>query len=332
VLATSIAVLFTVCIPIRTGAEAQAGELNGAQQLIERMSVAATSRNYDGVFVYRRGERSDTMRIIHRTDEEGTIERLVSLSGNATEVIRNGEQVICIYPEQRTVVVERGHRSKILPTSFSQPLTKIAEHYRFSSAGVDRIAGRRTSIVAIEAIEPTLYGYKLWIDEASDLLLKSTVIDVDGATLEEILFTHIELPEHIADELLEPDISGRGYTWVTQENVSSEQVTPVAINWKVGWLPSGFQMNQHEVQAFATSPMPVDHMVFSDGLAMVSVFVEKHAEKDGALIDGLTSRGAVAAYTKSLGEYQVTVVGEVPSRTLQQIAGSISKSNADGIR
>jgi len=297
-----------------------------AQRLVERMSVAATTRTYDGVFVYRRGDRSDTMRIIHRADAEGTVERLVSLSGNAREVIRNGEQVICIYPERRIVIVEQGHGNKMLPNSFSQPLARIADHYEFRLVGKDRIADRTTAIVSVQPLKPTRYGYKFWIDEESGLLLKSAVLGVDGRQLEGILFTQIELPENISDEALEPDMSSGGFTWITQEHLSVPPVTGTAEHWEVGWLPAGFRMDGHTVQAFAASPMPVDHMVFSDGLAMVSVFVEKHTGV-GEQLNGFTARGAVNAYSRAVGDFQVTVVGEVPSMTLQQIAGSVTKSN-----
>ena len=291
---------------------------------MRRMSVAANERNYDGVFVYQRGTHTDSMRIIHRADNGNSMERLVSLSGNAREVLRNGERVICIFPEDQAVLVEESQPKQILPTTFSLPLESMAEHYQFRILGSDRIAGRETRVVAIEPKGPYRYGYRLWIDEESSLLLKSNIVDAGGAALEQILFTQITLPESIPDELLEPDISGRGYTWVTYEEMETDAGSRQDDRWAVQWLPAGFRMSDQQMQSMSASRTPVYHMVYTDGLAMVSIFVEKLDQQDEQL-RGFSSMGAVHVFSTMFLDYQITVVGEVPAATVSEIAASIVK-------
>jgi len=318
--------------PVRAGAVAgvalglllgQAGaeQAPDAQALLMQMSRAVEALNYDGVFVYQRGGQTDSMRIIHRHDGGRSRERLVSLSGSAREVIRNGEQVVCIFPEDREVLVEKSRPRELFPATFHQPIDRVAEYYRFSVRGTDRVAGRSAWVVAVQPRGRDRYGYSLWIDEESKLLLKSNVIDVDGRVLEQVMFTQLELPARIPDEDLEPAISGDGYTWIAGEAQAPASADALQ-DWDVDWVPSGFVLRERAVQPIAASPMPVQHLVYSDGLAMVSVFVEP-LEDGNPKLQGYSSMGAVNAFSTVAGKHQITVVGELPRSTVQRIAAAV---------
>lgn len=298
-----------------------------AHELLARMATATKGLNYDGIFVYQRGEQSDTMRIIHRADDgNGERERLVSLTGAAREVIRDGEAVRCYFPEDRAVMVEKARPRKLFLSEFAQPLERIAELYQFSVAGRDRVAGRSAWVVAIHPRGAFRYGYRLWVDEDSGLLLRSHVVDVNGTPLEQIIFTQIDTPATIPDALLEPELGSRDYTLYTNEPspiaASSEQGS-----WVVNWLPEGFVENSTQSEVLAPDSAPVRHMVFTDGLAIVSVFVEK-AGNPARRIEGFSSMGAVNAFSMLTHDHQVTVVGEVPPMTVRQIASSVAPTGA----
>lgn len=312
------AVLCAVSVP---GWAAAAG--GSAQELLMRMSQAVEARNFDGVFVYQRSGLTDSMRIIHRRDATGSQERLVALSGSPREIIRNGEKVVCIFPDDKSVMVEKSRPRELFRTTFTEPLDRMAAYYRFSVAGPDRVAGRTAQIVAIEPLRKDRYGYRLWIDDDSSLLLKSEIVDTNGAVLEQITFTQISLPETIPDDLLEPDISGEGYTWIAGDEQAAPP-TSSTVQWDVGWLPTGFALSDRAVQPLAASPMPVEHLVFSDGLAMVSIFVEQ-LEQDKTRLEGFSSMGAVNAFSTMTSDHQVTVVGELPRGAVRQIAQSVAR-------
>jgi len=310
-------VFLLLWLPVTVIAE---NESEQARKLINQMTRASHELNYDGVFVYRRGKHMDTMRIIHKADEDGEYERMVSLTGYAREIIRDKRSVTCIFPDDQAVMVEKSRPRSLLSNQLPEPVEKIAEHYKFTISGMDRIAGRSTHVVNIAPSDSYRYGYQLWIDEESKLLLKSELKDKDGKPLEQIMFAQIHIMDSVPDELLKPDISGAGYTWYN----NAEDEAPVHSGngrWQVTWMPNGFVMADHEKKSIVTGEMPVEHIVYTDGLAIVSVFVEKLNESNA--IQGPTRLGGVNAFAKLADGYQVTAVGEVPQETVQLMANSV---------
>lgn len=293
-----------------------------AKRIIDRMSVATRTLNYDGIFVLSRGNHLVSMRIIHKVDDGREFERLLSLTGAAREVIRDNQKITWIFSDNRAVMVAKKPPRQLLSPALPEPIEKIADSYSFAVLGSDRVAGRGAWVVGIRPKHQDRYGYRLWIDTKSYLLLKSKVIDLDGEALEQMLFTDMKMPEHIPASLLRPAITGEGYTWYTNEPGPTPRSGGETSTWKAEWLPKGFVMRDHRVQAMSATRMPVDHMVFSDGLATVSIFVEKFQRADD-LQEGDTSLGTVNAYSTMVSDYLVTVVGELPSVTIRQIAASV---------
>jgi sigma-E factor negative regulatory protein RseB len=164
------------------------------------------------------------------------------------------------------------------------------------------------------------------MDRETGLLLKSELIDENDAIIEELEYTNIELPAVISDELLEPEISGAGYTWYRDDESASAEVAlaDAEPNWYPGWLPEGFTLSGHARDPILSSSDPVEHLMFSDGLASVSIFIERLDEASKPLA-GLDSMGAVNAYGSMVDEFQITVVGEVPAATVERVAASIAR-------
>lgn len=291
------------------------------QILIDAMSKASRDLNYDGVFIYRLGQKMETMRIIHKAGEDGINEKLVSLTGNAREVIRDKDQVKCFYPEDKKVVVDKSRLGKLVSTYLPSPIKSISEFYNFEIAGEDRVAGKEAWIVNIRPVDKYRYGYQLWIDKESSLLLKSELKNQLGVTLEQIMFAQLEIYDEIDDQLLKPSTSGKDFTWYN--NVKSVNFKNDSDKkWHVTSMPTGFSMSKQEKESMMYSYMPVDHFVYSDGLAMVSVFVEKLEQEDNLKM-GLSSFGGVNTYSTYIEGYQVTAVGEVPKATVQLMANSV---------
>jgi sigma-E factor negative regulatory protein RseB len=299
------------------------------ESLFESMARATRELNYDGVFVYSRGADADSMRIIHRADASGEQERIISLSGPPREVIRSNDTVKCFMPDSRSVMIEKRAMRKFLP-SFNQPASEIAHNYQFELIGRDRIAGRRAWVIGVLPRTAFRYGYRFWIDAENRLLLRSEVVNSSGTILEQILFTQLSLPADIADELLEPAVNSENFT-TFDKSKSTESLSlelPVAQKWLVQWVPEGFSQREYKIQRLSASDSPVEHIVYSDGLATISVFVEQLKDKTDSL-EGFTAVGAVNTYSRLNNNYQVTVVGEVPPLTVRQIAGSVVPATGD---
>lgn len=290
------------------------------------MHEATRTLNYDGTFVYQRGEQLDGMRLIHRFDNEVESERLISLSGPPREVIRNGAAVTCLFADSDGAKLDKNPPRDIIGIGFSAPVEKLASSYAFAIVGSDRVASRTATVIAITPHDRDRYSYKLWLDEQSNLVLKSIILNSAGHTLEQVQFTQFAVVEQLAEDLLLPGFKGTHFDWQTEAG-SSAAKPPLAADfaWKVGWLPTGFEFKESNTQPMSNGTPPAAHLVFSDGLAMVSVFVE--AIGDNALaLRGHSSRGAVNAMSRLADpHHQITVVGEVPLGTVEKIAKSVAK-------
>ena len=297
-----------------------------ARQMLSDMHEATRMLNYDGVFVYQRGDEIDSMRLVHQYADGIEKERLISLTGAAREVIRNGEMVTCVFADDQAAMVEKSQPRELIGIGFSAPVETLENSYKFTLAQHDRVAGREAQILVIKPQQDDRYAYQLWIDVHSKLLLKSVILGEQGEPLEQVQFTHLEILDAMPEQRLKPELTGTGLSWQLDDDEPEQAENPAKTPWQVGWVPQGFSMEDNKVQNMATSQMPVGHLVYSDGLAMVSVFVEK-LMPDIAPMQGYSSRGAVNAFSRVADQHQITVVGELPLPTVRRIAGSVVKSN-----
>jgi sigma-E factor negative regulatory protein RseB len=293
-----------------------------ARQWLDEMSSALQTLDYDGTFVYLHDGKLEAMRIIHRVDEGGQRERLFSLTGSAREVLRDDKAVTCIMPDNKSVMVGQSRPRQPFPV-VPKDLGSVTHHYRLEDAGDDRMAGYMTRVIAITPKDDLRYGYRFWIDQNTRMLLKSDLIGVDGRPIEQIMFTRLGVGADITAAELEPSLSGDGYSWYRQEDVRRDPtVEPGKPDWVVHRLPAGFELTHFQRKRMRQDSAAAEHMVFSDGLATVSVYVEK-ISSPGDSFSGLSTMGAVNAFGVQLKGHQVMVVGEVPPATVEMIARSV---------
>ena len=294
------------------------------------MVRASRSLDYIGTFVYRNGSTLRSMKIIHRADIEGSRERLVALSGAAREVIRDGERVTCIFPDDRVVVIARRRPGRLYPSTAFDPEvaidSAIGEFYVLTRNGTERVADREANVVSVRPKDRYRYGLRLAVGRDTGLLLKMELLDSDSTVLEQIVYTHLELPASIPDEALKPRISDAGFTRYeagVPESAGHDSAVR-AQEWTIGWLPAGFRMTDESFGRIQPGGDSVDHRVYSDGLASLSIFIER-ALLAGDRMEGLSSVGAVNAFSRVIDEYQLSVVGEVPGIAVERVAASIRK-------
>lgn len=296
-----------------------------ARQWLERMSQALAQQNYDGRFFHVRDSRSETMRIIHRVDRGKVSERLVSLDGSGREIIRNETEVICYLPDRRTVLVEKRNDAASLIVGLPVYSKELETLYKIEKVGsVVKALGRKTQIVLVEPRDQYRYGYKLWLDQETALPLKSQLCDRQGRVIEQILFAELNLRERISAKELQPSVSGEGYRWLRQ-TTQPVQLAGARVGWNVIRLPEGFKLTTWRVQTIAGSRTLVRQLVYSDGLASVSVFIESRDSQDKPM-NGFARVGGAIAYSRDHDGYQVTAVGDgVPAVTLEAIAEGVTR-------
>jgi len=287
-----------------------------AKAWLSRMSQAIKTLNYEGVFVYIHGKQMETMRIIHKNVDGEEQERLLSLAGTPREILRNNDRLICILPDSQSVVVEKSRPKNYLPTGLQHVTSDLKRHYRFRLVGSERMTGRDAVLIDVLPRDSYRYGYHLWLDRQTAMLLKSDLVNENGEPIEQIMFTEIEIMDQIPTEKLEPTISSEGYKWFKQEK--DHKTEKIESQWVVTKLPSGYMKGMQKKHGLPTSRMPVEHLMFTDGISSVSVYIEA-MNKSKPMMKGFSKIGAVNAYTTVISDHYVTVVGEVPKAAVKYI-------------
>jgi len=317
--------LLTTALLAVAGPPAVAAEHDAAAWL-ERMSRSAHQLNYSGTFVYQQDGSLQSMKIIHAVNETGERERLISLSGPSREVIRNQQRVTCILPEDAPIVVEHSGAPRPFPLTLPSDLTSLREYYDIRLAGEERIAGLPARKVVVAPRDHYRYGQNFWLADETGLLLRAEVVNEQGEIVEQVMFTTLELHETIPEEMLQPQVEDNSRV-VQLERRPQPPAVPrqgAALQWQVADLPPGFSQQVQRNHYLPEKQNPVEHHVYSDGLASVSVFIEKRSEDDNGFV-GASGMGSVNAYGQLYGAHTVTVVGEVPLRTVKQIAESMQQ-------
>jgi len=301
-----------------------AGEQTAGKAWLDRMSRAVQSLNYQGTFIYSHKGELETMFIVHRVDTHGEKERLVSLSGSPREILRENDKVTCFFADDRSVVVDE--RLAGLFPSLGRQFEKVGNNYQFVMLGTDRVAGLDARVLDIRPSDGYRYGYRLWLEEKSGMLLRSELLDESELPIEQMMFTSIIIGGHIPDNALKAATSAEGFTWFRDE--PDPAATPEHIGWIVKNLPNGFEMTGYSREKLPGRESRVSHMVFSDGLASVSVYVEPVSEEEAP--GGYSRIGGLSLYSVTDGERQVTVVGEVPQATVESMGRSVQPIRVAG--
>ena len=294
-----------------------------AREWLDRMNRAVEELNYQGTFVHVLGAAAETLHIIHRNHEGSIGERIVSLDGVGREIIRQQDEVQCTLPDRRVVLLEVRRDLSPLVAALPSYSEELEPHYELKLYSTDRVAKRQTQVLEIKPRDEFRYGYMLWLDSETAMPLKSQLTDENGEIVEQILFTEIELLESIPASALEPTIDTEGFEWLRPPE-STELTSEVAPNvpWRAASLPGGFKLSVATQSPIAGSEYPVEHLVYSDGLATVSVFIENPNSK-AEVGDGFSNVGSTNAYSLTTRGRKVTAVGEVPRQTVRTIASSL---------
>lgn len=302
----------------------QVGLAKSPEVWLERMHDALSSLNYHGEFSYYHGGELSSLQLAHAVVDGVRHERLVHLNGAPREVIRIGNRVTCVlHPGDRLLDLDESIPAGPFAQAYARSLEGLPRGYRVSLGSEDRIAGRDTVQVRIEPAAGDRYGFRLWLDRETALLLRSELLDTAGSPLEIFQFVRIEIGAPIDPALLEEpaddDLVKYDLAFEDAEPAGGERL----VHWEASWLPEGFEMAAADVRRAASQQEGVANMVFSDGLASFSVFLEP-APRGAALTHTARHGATIAVMRRVQAElpepWRVTVVGEVPEETAERVA------------
>lgn len=298
---------------------AQAQTTPDALALLRRIYQATEKLSYTGTFVYQQGDRAETSRITRVAGPGGNIEKLEVLDGAPREIVRTRDTVKCYLPESQTVKVDRRVDGRAFPAMLPEQITELARHYSIVRGETARIAGFDSVAVVLTPNDDLRYGYKLWADAASGMLLKARTFNEKGETVEQFTFTQLAIGNVPRDKV---KTRHAARSW----RIEDALVTPADLagsGWTVGAELPGFR-KVIEVMRRLGESRPVGQVVYSDGLAAVSVFIEPLAGRAGSVRPGLSSLGAINIYTREVANHVVTVVGEAPAASVQRIGNTVA--------
>ena len=291
-----------------------------AKELLHRAAIAARSLSYTGTLVYQHTGRVETARLVHLNDGGSEFEKLVNLEGPAREVIRSNGEVRCYYPDAKVVRIEPRTFRNAFPSLSPQQQKTLIEYYEMRKADADRVAGLDVQAWTFEPKDGLRYGQKLWFDRATGLLLKARIQNERNEPVEQFTFTDISIGGKIDREMVKPTWPPAPPLWQVHEAGPGEADT-ADTGWTVQAAPPGFVRVAEGYRTLRGKRAPVAHIVYSDGLVAVSVFVEPAA---GVHPIGLLQQGGVNVFVRDADGYVVTALGEAPAATIRQIANSVT--------
>ena len=298
-----------------------------AMQLLSLMGTAVKEKNYDGIFTYQSGTKAQSIRIVHRASPQGNIEKLLSLDGAARELVKTDESITCIFPEGKQIQIDKRPLGGGFPSDLLSRLSLAVPYYSIQTGRQDRIAGRAARQLKVMPVDAYRYGYELWVDEESHLLLASQLLTQKGDVLERFTFSSITIGGEISESTLTPSRVGQQVTWerkqtepVKREDIHQKSVFPEL--WRVAWLPAGFELVAEQSRRRVDKNLLVEQRVYSDGLSAVSVFIEQR-DKTQQHLEGASKMGAVNAFGIVVDNHFITTVGQVPEQTVEKIVRSI---------
>jgi sigma-E factor negative regulatory protein RseB len=289
-------------------------------EIVSGMSAADKRSNYTGTFVLRKSDKMMTMDVVHGVDDRGVWESMESLNGEARKIVRHNNEVISIYPERKLVTVSKMGGKPGLHPILPENLEKLANYYTINQLGDDRIAGRETSVLNVQPKDAYRYGYKYWLDNETSVLLKCDLLDENGDIVEQMMYTSFNNQSEVPQSAFNiPDLSG-----FTSQSLDRSRGKQVNIGWRATDMPQGFMLTQSVIRGDVGNESL--HLMYSDGLASVSVFIEATGEGSQHRLVGASRMGALNAFGKQLNGAQITVMGEVPEATVAAIAESMERT------
>lgn len=307
---------------LAVAANAYADERPASLDWLEVVAFAGHQTDYSGVFIYQYDNRVETSNIIHVTEANGEYEKLESLDGPKREIIRHDGEV-WDYVNHKMVQVDSQQGRSRFPSLLPEQLSALGANYQAKLLGVERVAGYDAQVILFQPKDNLRYTHKIWVHTDSGLLLKAAVLGDKNRVAEQYAFTQLQISGKIDRSWVkECDSVGLDGKGLPKPPGEAQLITPTNSGWVADMLPSGFKKTMEIQRPMHGKHAPVTQMVFSDGLSAISIFIEPN-DGDEDDVDGLSSRGAVNLYHKVMDKNLITVVGEVPPRTVMQVLDSV---------
>lgn len=293
---------------------------------LKKMADASRQLNYSGTFVYRHSRQAETSRIVHYVNAAGgEFEKMETLDGPAREVIRTNDQVVCYLPDNKTVIIEKRGKRRF-PAMLPDRLTGVSENYAVHLGAMDRVAGHDCQVIVLDPRDKLRYGHHFCAETVSGLPLRARTFNEKNEPLESFAFTELKIGGSFSRDKVRSRYAAKSRDWKVDHSGYPTAEIASDTGWVLTQHPAGFKKLTELKRTIAGRNFMVSHIVYSDGLAAVSVFIEPLPK--ARIAQSLSHQGAVNIYTRPIAEHMVTVLGETPAATVMQIANSLEFKGA----
>lgn len=299
-----------------------ASQQQDARYWLDRIVTAAHKLNYSGTFVFQSAALSETSRITHLVDGGREQERIEVLDGSPREVLRSNDEVKCYLPESHSLIIEKRGQQRSFPALLPAAMGGLGENYVIRKGLLARVAERESQSVLLEPKDGLRYGHQFWVDVNSGLLLKAVLVNERGEPVETFTFTQLQIGGPIEREALRSKYESLSRDWQVHDVRATESRGEDAA-WQFKVQLPGFSKIADMKRRTRPGAPDSSHVVFSDGFAAISVFIEPitaHAQHKDL---GMISMGATNVYSRIAGEHLLVIMGEVPQATLQKFGDGI---------
>jgi sigma-E factor negative regulatory protein RseB len=290
---------------------------------LQRAAQASRTASYAGIYVHNNGERTSTVRITHVNVNGDEHERLEALDGPPYEIVRRNEEMFCYFPDAKTVRLDRRINARYFPSIFRATPEAIAASYELKLGKTERVLGYDCQWIRLQPKDALRFEQRLCAEVGTGLVIRAKTLNDQKQVIEQYTFTDLKLGPHVARSDVKSIFEARVKQWIT-DSQPREEAKGIDSGWNVLNPPNGFTKITELRRKLPGRSQPVSQIIFSDGLASLSVFVEPNAVP-ARTEEVATEDGTTTFFVRPMGDHLVTVLGEVPLATAQQVGRSVAR-------
>ena len=290
---------------------------------LQRAAQAARQASYEGTYVHTNGERTSTVRISHVNQAGEEHERIEPLDGATHEIVRRNDEMYCRFPDAKTVKLDPRITARFFPAILTGAVDTIAANYDVKLGKSERVLGFECQWIRLEPRDNARFAQRMCSDVNTGLILRAKTLNEQHQVIEQYTFTDLKVGPHVGRNDLKSIFRARSRQWFS-DGQPRDEAASAETGWLVARPPSGFQKVSEIKRTLPGRSQPVSQIVFTDGLASLSVFVEPNVApaRSG---EASSEDGTTSFFVRPMGDQLVTVLGEVPLATAQQVARSVAR-------
>lgn len=289
---------------------------------LQRAAQAARQSSYEGTYVHTNGDRTSTIRITHMNAGGEEVERVEPLDGMTHEIVRRNDEMFCRFPDAKTVRLDPRVTTRFFPALFSNTVDAIASSYAVKLGKSERVLGYECQWIRLDPKDGLRYAQRLCSEIGTGLVVRAKTLNENRQVIEQYTFTELRIGQ-VARNDLKSIFKARTRQWLS-DGQPRDEATNADTGWIVARAPAGFQKVTEIRRTLPGRTQPVSQLVFTDGVASMSVFIEPNV---APLRTGEASSedGTTTFFVRPAGDFVVTVLGEVPLATAQQVGRSVAR-------